>query len=178
VTDIPAEPEAKAPEGAPAGDPTAVQDGGFMSSKDKQIYEEATLKRIPNFVSVQGSAYAYGFAHAEYLGMFFMGGFRLYGMKNPAKDKQAVFGFYDDGVKTTYIDNSPALKDVVAKGQASSEPEDPSAPAPAAAAAAPAPAAAPAKSVMGTLGSLFGTKKGGRRTKKRSVRRKQTKRRR
>jgi len=173
VTDIPAEPEAKAPEGAPAGDPTAVQDGGFMSSKDKQIYEEATLKRIPNFVSVQGSAYAYGFAHAEYLGMFFMGGFRLYGMKNPAKDKQAVFGFYDDGVKTTYIDNSPALKDVVAKGQASSEPEDPSAPSPAAA----APAAAPAKSVMGTLGSLFGTKKGGRRTKKRSVRRKQTKRR-
>ena len=190
VTDIPAEPEAKAPEGKPAGNPTALeQDGGSLVKKAydatfkkaydaafkyKDIYEAATLKRIPNFVSVQGSAYAYGFAHAEYLGMFFMGGFRLQGMKNPAKDKQAVFGLYEDGVKTTYIENSPALKDVVAKGQASNEPEDPSAPSTAPVAA---PAAAPAKSVLGSIGSLFGTKKGGRRTKKRSVRRKQTRRR-
>ena len=173
VTDIPAEPEAKAPEGAPAaaapGNVSDPQEGG---GTDKQIYEQATLKRIPNFVSVQGSAYAYGFAHAEYLGMFFMGGFRLYGMKNPAKDKQAVFGFYEDGVKTTYISNSPGLADIVAKGEASNEPEDPT-----------APMATPVASPMATpvpkpsmLGSLFGSKKGGRRTQKRKQKRKQTRR--
>jgi hypothetical protein len=177
VTDIPAEVEAKAPEGTvqQSSDPEALQQGG---GADKQIYEQATLKRIPNFVSVQGSAYAYGFAHAEYLGMFFMGGFRLYGMKNPAKDKQAVFGFYEDGIKTTYIDNTVSLKDIVAKGEASNEPEDPSAPATPVpvAMATPVPVATPTPKPS-MLGSVFGsTKQTGGRNKKRTQRRKQTRR--
>ena len=179
VTDIPAEPEAKAPEGAPAAaaaGTAALQEGG---AADKQIYEQTTLQRIPNFVSVQGSAYAYGFAHAEYMGMFFMGGFRLYGMKNPAKDKQAVFGLYEDGIKTTYIGNSPELADIVAKGlnndggQAANEPEDPIAPVTPVPVAAATPVPKPS-----IFGSLFGPskQKGGRRTQKRKQKRKQTRR--
>ena len=101
-----------APTGAPAaGDPKELeQDGG--GGAEKQIYEAATLKRIPNFVSVEGSAYAYAFAHAEYLGMFFFGGFRLPGMKNPAKDKMAYFEFYNDGVKINYLANTPELSKI------------------------------------------------------------------
>ena len=79
-------------------DPQALEGGG----SEKALYEAATLKRIPNFVSVQGSAYAYGFAHGEYLGMFFMGAFRLPGMKNPAQKGIAVFDLCQNGVQIKY----------------------------------------------------------------------------
>lgn len=111
VAAVPEEAAITAPSGTPAaGDPKELeQDGG---GAEKQIYETTTLKRIPNFVSVEGSAYAYGFAHAEYLGMFFFGGFRLPGMKNPAKDKMAYFEFYNDGVKINYLANTPELSKI------------------------------------------------------------------
>jgi len=76
---------------------------GLFKKTQKNIYSEQTKTHIPNFLSVQGSAYAYGFAHAEYLGMFFLGGFRLYGMKNPAAKSIAYFSIYNDGVKITYV---------------------------------------------------------------------------
>jgi hypothetical protein len=81
--------------------PTMV--GGFGFTQAKKIYDAATATHIPNFLSVQGSVYAYGFAHGEYLGMFFMGGFRLAGMKNPAKDSIAYFLLGEDGVKIQYM---------------------------------------------------------------------------
>jgi len=76
--------------------------GGFGLTAAKRAYDAATKVHIPNFVSVQGSVYAYGFAHAEYLGMFFMGGFRLAGMKNPALTSIAYFALGEDGVKIQY----------------------------------------------------------------------------
>jgi len=88
------------------------QEGG---GPDKAIYEASTLKRIPNFVSVQGSVYAYGFAHAEYLGMFFFGGFRLPGMKNPtSKNRIATFDLCPDGVKVQYTTINSVSKNIEA----------------------------------------------------------------
>lgn len=81
--------------------PTMV--GGFGFTEAKRTYDAATATHIPNFLSVQGSVYAFGFAHGEYLGMFFMGGFRLAGMKNPAKDGTAYFLLGEDGVKIQYV---------------------------------------------------------------------------
>jgi len=86
---------------APVGDPTK---GGFFSlSKAKSEYNKVTKYRMPNFISIKGSIYALSFAHAEYLGMFFMGGFRLPGMKNPASISIAYFALGDDGVKIQYL---------------------------------------------------------------------------
>jgi Lipase (class 3) len=84
------------------------QEGGAFMQPEKTKYEVATKTHIPNFISVQGSPYAYGFAHAEYLGMFYFGGFRLAGMKNPAKTSIAVFNLYEDGVKITYVPMNPS----------------------------------------------------------------------
>jgi hypothetical protein len=81
------------------------QEGGLFGlfEKEKGIYTKATVSRIPNFVSVKGSIYAAAFAHAEYLGMFFFGAFRLPGMKNPtAGNDVAVFTLHSDGVKIHY----------------------------------------------------------------------------
>jgi len=84
---------------------------GGASSKEKAIYELATVERIPNFVSVRGSMYASGFAHAEYLGMFFLGGFRTFGMKNPASmNKFAYFELFPNGVTINYKDFKPSLE--------------------------------------------------------------------
>jgi hypothetical protein len=83
--------------------PTAPTVGGFGFTKAKREYDNLTKTHVPNFVSVQGSAYAYGFAHGEYLGMFFLGGFRLPGMKNPAANGIAYFALGEDGVKTQYL---------------------------------------------------------------------------
>lgn len=104
-TSIPEEaPVAPVPINAPPGDPT--QEGGlfgFGAKSQKDIYSEQTKKHIPNFVSVSGSVYAIGFAHAEYLGMFFMGGFRLFGMKNPAAGTStAYFELFPNGVAIKY----------------------------------------------------------------------------
>jgi hypothetical protein len=100
ITDIP-EVETKLPAELEAvtiqEDPQA---GG--AGEQKSLYAKATQTHIPNFISVQGSVYSYGFAHGEYLGMFFMGGFRLAGMKNPAKTADAYFEFCSDGVKIQY----------------------------------------------------------------------------
>ena len=81
------------------------QTGGglLIATPEKDKYNIATKTHIPNFLSVQGSVYAFGFAHAEYLGMFFLGGFRLLGMKNPAAKSIAYFSIYNDGVKVEYV---------------------------------------------------------------------------
>jgi hypothetical protein len=76
------------------------QVGGL--GQQKNLYAKATQTHIPNFISVQGSAHSFGFAHGEYLGMFFMGGFRLAGMKNPAAKRDAYFELCSDGVKIQY----------------------------------------------------------------------------
>lgn len=82
-----------------------VQEGGSITDfgKFKAEYAAQTKTHLPNFVSVLGSKYAVGFAHAEYLGMFFLGGFRLAGMKNPASTSLAYFLLNDKGVKITYL---------------------------------------------------------------------------
>lgn len=106
------------------------QSGG-ASSMAKAIYEKATLERIPNFVSVQGSAYSLGFAHAEYLGMFFLGGFRQPGMKNPGfQNNVAKFDLYNNSVTINYVDFKPTLelniiKEVAEPVSANEDPKNP-----------------------------------------------------
>jgi len=85
---------------------------GMGGGGPKAIYERDTLQRIPNFVSVEGSSYAYGFAHAEYLGMFFMGGFRKPGMKNPAQKNIAFFNLCSDGIKVQYTTPNTVSKSI------------------------------------------------------------------
>jgi hypothetical protein len=85
-------------------DPGAVQAGGF-GGEQKKLYAAATQNHIPDFVSVAGSTYAMGFAHAEYLGMFFAGGARLLGMKNPGyNNRTAYFNLTPTGVQLTYVE--------------------------------------------------------------------------
>jgi Lipase (class 3) len=93
VTKLPAELESA----------TVTEDPQAGGGEQKGLYAKATQTHIPNFLSVQGSAYSLGFAHGEYLGMFFMGGFRLAGMKNPAKTSHAMFDLCSDGVKIQYM---------------------------------------------------------------------------
>jgi hypothetical protein len=85
------------------------QTGGlFGVGAQKSVYDKLTAQRIPNFISVQGSAYAFTFAHAEYMGMFFFGGFRLPGMKNPATGTyMARFPLTTGGVDIVYEPFSP-----------------------------------------------------------------------
>jgi hypothetical protein len=102
------------------GDPQA----GGAWSEAKAIYEKTTLERIPNFVSVQGSVYAFGFAHAEYLGMFFLGGFRQAGMKNPGfGNNVAVFDMYPNGVTINYVDFKPVTQVNVSPEPSEGNPE-------------------------------------------------------
>lgn len=88
----------------------SLQKGGLsltntMFGKQKTIYSSATQKHIPDFVSVAGSTYAWGFAHMEYLGMFFAGVPRLPGMKNPGYgNRTAVFTMNPSGIKLAYED--------------------------------------------------------------------------
>jgi hypothetical protein len=154
VSGAPEEGEPAAPDvQVKQGDVEPAKGGGLTSAKS--IYEANTVQRIPNFVSVQGSAYAYGFAHGEYLGMFFMGGFRLVGMKNPAAKTVAFFDLCADGVKIQYTlpTNIPkainALNTLAKAGNGSNSPvSDPVAPS----------ASAPASPVAGN------PVRGGRRT--------------
>lgn len=129
------------------GSPTVARGGGSA----KSIYEANTLQRIPNFVSVQGSVYSYGFAHGEYLGMFFMGGFRLAGMKNPSKTTIAFFDLCADGVKIQYtaaneIPKAIAALNTLAKAGNTESAEDPGSPVAATSPVAAAPAAVAKKS--------------------------------
>jgi hypothetical protein len=83
-------------------DPAPVD---LKGGSEKSIYNDLNKTHMSNFISHRGSVYAYGFAHAEYLGMFFFGGFRLYGMKNPApKGRVAHFSLCNSGVKIEYLD--------------------------------------------------------------------------
>lgn len=79
------------------------QEGGSFG-KFKAEYAKQTKNHLPNFVSVLGSKWAFAFAHAEYLGMFFTGGFRGPGMKNPASKRIAYFIIDDNGVDAKYND--------------------------------------------------------------------------
>ena len=108
----PVAPVVKLPKNIVESETTNSSQGG--GGKNKAIYEADTLKRIPNFISVRGSSYAYGFAHAEYLGMFFFGGFRLPGMKNPASNNVAVFDLCTDGIKIHYVDSVHVSKNIEA----------------------------------------------------------------
>jgi hypothetical protein len=101
-----------------------AQLGGF--GEQKGIYSAATKNHIPDYISVAGSNYAVGFAHAEYLGMFFLGGFRLAGMKNPGYgNRTANFSMYDSGVELAYVDYkvNPAL-DAVPEARLPAEQSD------------------------------------------------------
>jgi len=83
--------------------PPSTQIGGALFQPEKTKYEIATKHHIPNFLSVRGSVYAYAFAHIEYLGIFFQGGLRTYGKKNPAKNSIAYFELCPSGVHIDYI---------------------------------------------------------------------------
>lgn len=82
-----------------------VQEGGglFDSGRYKAEYDRQTKLRIPNFISVNGSKWAYTFAHAEYLGLFYLGGLRRPGMKPPASTSLAYFYLNNAGVKINYL---------------------------------------------------------------------------
>lgn len=112
----------------PSSVPTTVQQGGVFGlfEAQKKQYDELTKKRIPNLVSVQGSPRAYAFAHAEYLGMFFFGGFRLAGMKNPASGSYvASFVLNTGNVITRYDKFKPVteIKEVPESTEANLPPE-------------------------------------------------------
>lgn len=85
--------------------PALAQSGGVLGiGKEKGLYEKATKTHMPNFVSIRGTSKLLGaFAHAEYLGMFFYGGFRKLGMKNPGKTATAYFPLTKAGVKIEYV---------------------------------------------------------------------------
>jgi len=85
----------------------AEQEGGFFNRGPKNKYSKDTQRHIPDFLSVEGNPRGRIFAHAEYLGMFFFGAFRLLGMLNPVParaTKCAYFELYPNGVKIQYID--------------------------------------------------------------------------
>jgi hypothetical protein len=111
-------------------DPLPQDMKGGESEKSK--FNELNKTHMSNFVSHRGSVYAYGFAHAEYLGMFFFGGFRLLGMKNPApKGRVAYFSLCNSGVEIKYVDQKaepvwPAEAPLSKEEMADSEPTSPS----------------------------------------------------
>ena len=81
--------------------------GGIFSSSAKDIYNQKTKEHIPDFLSIRGSKWASGFAHAEYFGMFFVKALRKPGMKNPASGTDiAYFGLYPSGVKIQWFDQA------------------------------------------------------------------------
>jgi hypothetical protein len=124
---------------AQSEDPTQLQSGGlFGFGKQKGEYAAQTQNHIPDFVSIAGSNHAIGFAHAEYLGMFFLGGFRLTGMKNPGFDNRtAYFNIYPSGIELTYVDYNvlnPAVDSVaqvkLPQSETENEPVSPTSPVP------------------------------------------------
>lgn len=86
-------------------DPGVVQSQAAGFREQKKLYAAATQNHVPDFVSIAGSNYAMGFAHMEYLGMFFAGGARLLGMKNPGYgNRSAYFNLTTTGVQLTYVE--------------------------------------------------------------------------
>lgn len=81
--------------------------GGFFNQTQKKIYSNDTQTHIPNYLSVKGHHRAYIFAHAEYLGMFYIGVFRFAGMLNPSPHKSGKIGYFEifpTGVSIKYVD--------------------------------------------------------------------------
>lgn len=83
--------------------PAAAEGGGLFESQNKGIYAAAAKTHIPNLINVAGSLWSKHFPHAEYMGMFYFGGLRLPGLKNPASKSLAYFLLNDAGVKITYV---------------------------------------------------------------------------
>jgi hypothetical protein len=98
-------------------DPKAVAGGGWSPfSEEKSIYSKETQTHIPNLVSIRGHSSAFGFPHAEYLGMGFAGGLRLPGLINPVPHKypkHAYFDLYANGVSLQYIEVPTAFEQMV-----------------------------------------------------------------
>ena len=165
--------EAKAAEDlGPVASPKTTQAGGY--GEQKAIYSKATSNHIPDYISIAGSSYATGFAHAEYLGMFFAGGFRLPGMKNPGYDKRtAYFALCNSGVRLSFeaYSNEPIWPQEAAL-PADEMSEDPSSPVASLVASPMAtPIATPVASPVASLvASPRPSIKGGRKTRKRSKR--------
>lgn len=92
---------AQPPQGG-GGQSGSGQKGG---GPQKDIYATETKTHMPNYISYTGNILARAFSHAEYMGMFFMGGFRLLGMKNPVKSKNVVayFRLTANGVNIQYV---------------------------------------------------------------------------
>lgn len=109
MTPVPPQEEVPTVDLGPA--PNVQEGGGLFDGKFKSIYSAATATHVPNFVSIGGSMYSKHFPHAEYLGMFFFGGLRLPGLKNPASKNILMALLNSSGVKLTYIptnDRTPA----------------------------------------------------------------------
>jgi hypothetical protein len=93
----------------PSAGETSQEGGGWtiLNRSQKNRYSKNTQTHIPNFLSVEGNHRAHVFAHAEYLGMFYVGVFRLAGMLNPvpaSSNKCAYFEMFPNGMKIQYID--------------------------------------------------------------------------
>jgi hypothetical protein len=94
----------------PTAPANASQEGGgwtLLNRSQKNRYSKNTQTHIPNFLSVEGNHRAHVFAHAEYLGMFYVGVFRLAGMLNPtpaSSNKCAYFEMFSNGMKIQYMD--------------------------------------------------------------------------
>jgi len=96
----------------PEGVSDDAQTGGgwtVFNRTQKNRYSKNTQTHIPNFLSVEGNHRAHIFAHAEYLGMFYLGVFRLAGMLNPvphSANKCAFFEMFPNGMKIQYIERT------------------------------------------------------------------------
>ena len=84
--------------------------GVFGMGPEKSKYEQATKMHMPNKIVVPAyNKLVQVFAHAEYLGMTFLGALRLAGMKNPgfksADGKANTFlaDLFNDGINFTYV---------------------------------------------------------------------------
>ena len=91
--------------------PKGQRAGGWtlLNRTQKNRYSKNTQTHIPNFLSVEGNHRAHIFAHAEYLGMFYLGVFRLAGMLNPvphSSNKCAFFEMFPNGMKIQYIERT------------------------------------------------------------------------
>jgi len=78
-------------------------------SAAKDVYAKETQKHIPNFLSIAG--HGKPTLHAEYLGMWYMGAFRLPGVKNPSSPKTGIafFTLHSSGVRIDWLDWRPMV---------------------------------------------------------------------
>lgn len=100
------------------------QQGGAIVlglTQAKRDYANASLTHIPNLIKVPTSFAP--FSHGGYLDMTFLGGFRLYGMKNPGfKGNTFIANLGDSGVSFEYAPSSaPPVPDSDDKGNPATE---------------------------------------------------------